>query len=195
MKRQSAPRAASQTARGSLCHNSSAVRPAATMIRTMRATAPRRVAVVIFCCRVLVSASIVATCTGIVAVIIAGPWALAYLPLYLVATLPGWPLGRALFGRHPAAWVAGALLGYGLTCIAFWAVLAMRIPSAITVVLAWALMSGASWMLTSAFSRSPLRRTSPSRGPLLTLPPWSATDSRALILLLLLVPAVFVLPY
>jgi hypothetical protein len=116
-------------------------------------------------------------------VIIAGPWALAYLPLYLLATVPGWPLGRALFGRHPAAWVAGALLGYALTCIAFWAVLALRIPSAITFVLAWALISGVSWMLT-------LRRQ-----PLVTLPPWSVPDARALILLLLLVPAVFVLPY
>ena len=52
--------------------------------------------------------------------IIAGPWALAYIPLFVLATLPGWPLGRVLFGRHPAGWVAGALLGYGITCIAFW---------------------------------------------------------------------------
>ena len=157
----------------------------------MRAMPPRRVAVVIFCCRVLVPVSIVATCTGIVAVIIAGPWALAYLPLYLLATVPGWPLGRALFGRHPAAWVAGALLGYALTCIAFWAVLAMRIPSAVTFVLAWALISTATWTLTHAFAPEALRRGK----PLVTLPPWSAPDARVLILLLLLVPAVFVLPY
>jgi hypothetical protein len=133
---------------------------------------------------VLVPASIVAICTGIVAVIIAGPWALAYLPLYVLATAPGWPLGRALFGRHPAAWVAGALLGYALTCIAFWAVLAMRIPSAVTFVIAWALVSGASWILTGRRGKA-----------LVTLPPWSVPDARALILLLLLVPAVFVLPY
>src|SRR5688572_5781203 len=183
MKRQSAPRAASQTARGSLCHNSSAVRPAATMIRTMRATAARRVGVVIFCCRVLVPASIVAICTGIVAVIIAGPWALAYLPLYVLATAPGWLLGRALFGRHPAAWVAGALLGYAITCVAFWAVLALHIPSAVTFVFAWALLSAVTWIVIR------------TKEPFITLPPWSAPDARTLVLLLLLVPAVFVLPY
>ena len=37
----------------------------------------------------------------LVAVIIAGPWALAYIPLYVLATVPGWPLGRALFGGIP----------------------------------------------------------------------------------------------
>ena len=131
----------------------------------------------------LVPVSIVAICTGIVAVIIAGPWALAYIPLYVLATVPGWPLGRALFGRHPAAWVSGALLGYALTCVAFWAVLALRIPSAVTFVLAWALVSAATWMLV------------PRREPLVPLPAWSPPDARTLVLLLVLVPAVFVLPY
>ena len=56
---------------------------------------------VIFCCRVVVPALIVAVCVGIVAVIVAGPWALAYIPLYVLATLPGWPIGRALFDRLP----------------------------------------------------------------------------------------------
>lgn len=127
--------------------------------------------------------------------IIAGPWALAYLPLYVLATVPGWPLGRALFGRHPAGWVPGALLGYALTCIAFWAVLAMRIPSAVTFLLAWALMSGGSWMLTRRLAGLQSWVTEIGRVPYVTLPPWSVPDARALILLLLLVPAVFVLPY
>ena len=98
----------------------------------------------------LVSVSIVAICTGIVAVIIAGPWALAYMPLYVLATVPGWPLGRALFGKHPAAWVAGALLGYAVTCLAFWVVLALHIPSAVTFVLAWVLASAATWSAVRA---------------------------------------------
>ena len=153
------------------------------MARTTCAKAPRRVAVVVFCCRVLLPVSIVAICIGIVAVIIAGPWALAYIPLYVLATVPGWPLGRALFGRHPAAWVSGALLGYALTCVAFWAVLALRIPSAVTFVLAWALVSAATWMLV------------PRREPLVPLPAWSPPEARTLVLLLVLVPAVFVLPY
>jgi hypothetical protein len=76
---------------------------------------------------VVVPVSIVAICTGIVAVIIAGPWALAYVLLYFLATLPGWPLGRVLFGRHPAGWVFGSLLGYGLTCFAWWAVIELHV--------------------------------------------------------------------
>jgi hypothetical protein len=137
---------------------------------------------------VLVPVSIVAICTGIVAVIIAGPWALAYIPLYVLATLPGWPLGRALFGRHPAAWVSGALFGYALTCVALWAVLALHVPSMLAFVLAWGMVSAMTW---SAFAAAPLRRDR----PLIELPTWSPPETRTLVLLLLLVPAVFVLPY
>ena len=139
-----------------------------------------------------VPVSIVAICTGLVATIIAGPWALAYIPLYVLATLPGWPLGRALFGRHPAAWIVGAVLGYALTCLAFWAVLALHIPSAPAFALAWVLVSGATWMLVrAAFGPSVLR----SGTPLVALPTWSVPDTRTLVLLLILVPAVFVFPY
>ena len=181
MNRQSALRAASHTARGSLCHNSSPVRPAA--ITTRAAGANQLFRLVVFCCRVRVPVSIVATCTGIVAVIIAGPWALVYIPLFVLATLPGWPLGRALFGKHPASWIAGAPLGYGLTCLAFWTVLALHVASAVAFVVAWALTCAATWMF--------VRR----RDALVPLPAWSAPDARTLVLLVLLVPAVFVFPY
>ena len=117
--------------------------------------------------------------------IIAGPWALAYIPLYVLATMPGWPLGRALFGTHPAAWVAGALLGYALTCIAFWAVLALHLASGIAFFLAWSGISAATWLLVG-------RRGAKS---IVELPAWSTTDARVLILLLLIVPAVFLFPY
>lgn len=137
----------------------------------------------VFCCRVLVPVSLVATCTGIVAVIIAGPWALAYIPIFVLATLPGWPLGRAVFGTHPAAWMAGALLGYGVTCLSFWTVLVLHVPSTFAFIAAWALASGATWTF--------VRR----REALVTLPTWTAPDARSLVLLLLLVPAVFVFPY
>ena len=130
-----------------------------------------------------VAVSILAVCTGLVAVVIAGPWALVYIPLYVLATLPGWPLGRAMFGTHPAAWVAGALLGYALTCLAVWAVIAMRIPSAATFAAAWAISSAATWML--------IKR----REPVVVLPALSTPDARTLVFLLLLVPAVFALPY
>jgi hypothetical protein len=160
------------------------VRPAAIATRATRARTPGRAALVVFCSRVLVPVSIVAICTGIVAVIIAGPWALAYIPLYILATVPGWPLGRALFGRrHPASYVSGALIGYALTCMAFWAVLALHVASAATFVLAWALVSGTIWALI----RQP--------EALIKLPAWTPPEARTLVLLLLLVPAVFVLPY
>ena len=154
--------------------------------RAARAKPPGRATVVVFSSRVLVPVSIVAICTGIVAVIIAGPWALAYIPLYVLATLPGWPLGRALFGKHPAAWVAGALLGYAITCVAFWAVLALRIPSAATFAIAWAVMCALTWALVTR---------GPFAGPAIQLPSWNPIEARTLILLLLLVPAVFVFPY
>ena len=101
----------------------------------------------------------------------------------MLATVPGWPLGRALFGQHPGAWVTGALLGYGLTSVAFWVVLALHIPSAASFLLAWAIVSAATWTL--------VRR----REALVVLPAWSSPDARALILLLLLVPALFVMPF
>src|SRR5688572_5800588 len=184
MNRQSAPRAVCHTARGSLCQSRRAVSPTAIAARATPASRPGRAAVVVFCCRVLVPVSIVAICTGIVAVIIAGPWALAYIPLYVLATIPGWPLGRALFGRaHPASYISGALIGYALTCVAFWAVLALHIPSAVTFMLAWALVTAATWGFI------------PRREAIVQLPAWTAAEARTLVLLLLLVPAVFVLPY
>jgi hypothetical protein len=39
-----------------------------------------------------------------------------YAAIYLLALVPGMPLGFALFGRrHAAGWLAGALFGYVLT--------------------------------------------------------------------------------
>ena len=125
--------------------------------------------------------------------IIAGPWALAYIPLYVLSTLPGWPLGRALFGRHPAAWAFGALVGYALTCVAFWAVLALHVPSALAFVIAWAVACATTWLLARPKPASPKRRS--REGGLIELPAWSLPDTRTLVLVLLLVPAVFVLPY
>ena len=125
--------------------------------------------------------------------IIAGAWALAYIPLFVLATVPGWPLGRALFGRHPAAWVSGALLGYAVTCVALWAVLALRVPSTSAFLTAWGLASASTWTLVRiGWARS--NAAVPSEA-LVVLPAWSAPEARTLVLLLLLVPAVFVFPY
>ena len=116
--------------------------------------------------------------------IIAGPWALAYLALYILVTAAGWPLGRALFGRdHPAGWVAGAVMGYALTCLAIWVVLALGLSSLSAFVLAWAVITAITW----AFVRG--------GEPLVALPQWGKAEARTLVLLLAIVPAVFVLPY
>ena len=147
---------------------------------------------VIFSSRVRLPLSIVAISTGIVAAIIAGPWALVYLALYVLATAPGWPLGRTLFGKHPASWVAGALLGYGLTCIAFWVVLWLHVASAAAFVAAWAIACTATWALVRMVPRAAGQHRDVG---LIALPQWTSPDARALTLLLLLVPAVFVLPY
>ena len=127
--------------------------------------------------------------------IVAGPWALVYVALYVLATAPGWPLGLALFGRrHPAGWIAGALLGYGITCLAFWAVIASGKTSAIAFIAAWAVTGAAVWRLAGLpVPLAPLRTAGDT--PLIDLPLWSTREARALILLLLIVPAVFLFPY
>ena len=117
--------------------------------------------------------------------IIAGPWALAYIALYILATVPGWPLGRALFGRHhPAGFITGALLGYGLTCLAFWGVLALAF--------------GVSRHLRARMGgrhRHHMDARHVARPALVPLPAWSPPDVRTFVLLLAIVPAVFVFPY
>ncbi len=125
--------------------------------------------------------------------IIAGPWALAYIALYVLATVPGWPLGRALFGRHhPAGFIAGALLGYGLTCLAFWGVLALDSASPVTFALAWAGITVITWTLVRARLRGD---AATARQALVALPPWGKAEARTFVLLLAIVPAVFVFPY
>ena len=136
------------------------------------------------------SAVCVAIITGIVAVIIAGPWALAAVALYILATVPGWPIGRVLFGpRHPAGWMAGALIGYGLTCLALWVVLALHVPSLGAFAFTWALTTLMTWTVVPAVAAT-------RRGePFVILPPWGEPEARTLVLLLTLVPLVFVFPY
>ncbi len=109
-----------------------------------------------------------------------GASGVVYLAIYLLALVPGLPLGFALFGRRQAAgWVAGALMGYILTALAIWSVIAAGTPSGVTFVAAWAALSTITW---AAY----LRRR---REPLVTLPVWRRQDTLALLLVLLLVPA------
>ncbi len=74
--------------------------------------------------------------------------------------------GRCSDASHPVAWIAGALLGYALTCLALWAVLAIGIASALTFAAAWAGMSATTWSHRPASGQTVCRaaRVEPSRG-------------------------------
>ncbi len=111
--------------------------------------------------------------------------ALAYAALYLLALMPGLPLGFALFGRrHPAGWIAGGALGYALTAIAIWAPIRAGVPSALTFVIAWLVVGVLAWAIARTTTAA-----------LVTLPPWTGRDSKALACVLLLTLAVAVPPF
>jgi hypothetical protein len=110
---------------------------------------------------------------------------LVYLLIYIAATLPGWPLGFALFGRaHALGWVTGALIGYALSCLTIWGVQLAGAPSTLALVIGWTVTTGLGW---GGIWYKPT--------PLVTLPVWKKRDTAALCVLLLLVPALFFFPY
>ena len=70
-----------------------------------------------------------------------------YALIYCGATLPGLPLGWRLFGRrHPAGWIAGALIGYALTAFAVWIAIRAGIPSTLGFAAIWAAFCAATWL-------------------------------------------------
>ena len=116
----------------------------------------------------------------------AGAAGLLYLPLYALATLPGLPLGFVLFGRHHAAgWIGGALLGYGLTQLALWVAIVSGLGSGGAAVVSWVALCALTLALARAIGP----------GPAIEAPVWSRADTHALLLVLLLVPAVMAPPY
>jgi hypothetical protein len=83
-------------------------------------------------------------CAAIVGDGIAGP---LYVVLYGLAAASGLPIGFVLFGaRHPGGWIAGALFGYVLTALALWLPIAAGVPSALTLIAAWAVLSSTTWI-------------------------------------------------
>ena len=135
---------------------------------------------------VAAAASVLAVATFVALWFAGGAPAVAYAVLYVWAVAPGLPLGLALFGRrHPAAWIGGALLGYGLAQIGVWLVIESNLVSPWAFVAAWAVLlaltSTISWRAGSV--------------PIVQLPAWSAPDSRALLLVLILVPVLMGPPY
>jgi hypothetical protein len=127
--------------------------------------------------------------------LIAGLWvaggtgAVLYGVLFGVAVAPGIPVGLALFGRrHPAAWIGGALIGYGLTQLTLWAIIAARIPGPFTFTAAWILVLAVAIGVTRAAGHD-------AWSGCIEAPAWSASDLRALFLVLLLVPTLMGITY
>ena len=110
------------------------------------------------------------------------------LATYVCATIPGWPLGVLVFGRrHAAAWVAGSLLGYALSSWSLWLTLWLGFTAPAALAAGWLALNVITWSL--------LRVAPTTRAPLVDLPAWTARDTRALCLLLLLVPLIVGLPF
>ena len=116
----------------------------------------------------------------------AGLVSIAYVVLFAFAIAPGLPLGFALFGRrHAAGWISGALIGYGLTQLTLWLVIVSGLASTLTFIVAWLLLLAVTTLLARGFSG----------GPFVFLPEWRAADTRALLLVLVLVPVLMGPPY
>jgi len=97
-----------------------------------------------------------------------GPGALLFPLVYAALVLPGMPLGFALFGRrHPAGWIAGAILGYGLAVLGIWAAAAIDMPGRRGFAGAIALLTLVTFATSWRFRRDPL----------ITLPPWTTETS------------------
>ena len=112
--------------------------------------------------------------------LIGGAAAWVYLLIYALAMIPGLPLGFALFGpNHAGGWIAGAILGYGLTALAIWVPITARVPSAFTFVFAWLATAALAWFLC--------RRIGPAA---VTLPAWTPAGSTALLTVLIVTLAV-----
>ena len=116
----------------------------------------------------------------------AGPTSIAYAVLFAFAVAPGLPLGFALFGRrHAAGWICGALIGYGLTQLALWLVIVSGFASTVVFVGAWIVLLVVTTLLARSLTDVPL----------VPLPAWRADDTRALLLVLVLVPVLMGPPY
>jgi len=132
------------------------------------------------------AAAVVGATLVILAFSIGGAAGLSYLAIYALATLPGWPVGFALFGwRHALGWFAGALMGYALTALAIWGAIRLGYHSAAELAVVWGLLVAATWLI---FARA-------AQVPAVPLPPWTRRDTLALCLVLLLVPLICGQPF
>jgi hypothetical protein len=136
--------------------------------------------------RVLLAAAALVLSTFVALWLAGQSRALLYAILYVLAVLPGVPIGVALFGRRqPAAWIGGGLFGYGLAQLAIWLVIESRLASPGVFVLAWLVLFAATLLISRAAGREPAIR----------LPEWTSGDSAGLLLVLVLVPVLMAPPY
>ncbi len=115
---------------------------------------------------------------------VAGVSGVAYVPFWLLAAGAGVPMGCALFGRHPFGWVAGLSLGYTISCLTVWVLIATGVLSPLTLSVAWMGAAGALWIASRWVRR-----------PVLDLPLWTGSDRPAFAATLLLVPLLMAAPY
>jgi hypothetical protein len=102
----------------------------------------------------------------------------AYLALWVAAAATGLPAGFLLFGRrHPAGWLAGALLGHVATALTLWLAIEVGATSSVAMV-GFCLVTAAAFWLG-------VPRT---REPLVALPSFGSADLLALLVFLWLVP-------
>ena len=93
---------------------------------------------------------------------------LAYAAAYVLATLPGWPLGWRLFGRrHAGGWIAGALLGYALSAWTIWASTSLGFTASWQRIAAWAVVTAIAWgtLVRAGSCRSSRCRRGPRATP------------------------------
>ena len=108
-----------------------------------------------------------------------GLTALAYALVFVAAIAPGIPIGIVLFGRtHPAAWVGGALIGYGLTQLVIWFVIATGHAGLPAFVAAWILLC--LTVILAARTAADI--------PAIRCRAWTRSDLRALLFVALLAP-------
>jgi hypothetical protein len=109
---------------------------------------------------------------------------LGHLGLFIASTTPGLPLGWRLFGRrHPAGWLAGALLGYALTGALLWAALAAGLDHP------W------QWLALEAGLTAATLSLGWRADALTPLPAWSSRDTLGLVLAMALVPMLVGRPF
>ena len=116
-----------------------------------------------------------------------------YLALFALSTLPGLPIGFALFGRrHAAGWVAGAALGYAVSAVALWLPVQLRAPGLAAGIASWTIVTLLTSLIFRRHAGWPGLEPQP---PFVAIPSWTRRDTLALVLVVFAVPGLVWLPF